>query len=141
MMQTRNPRPKAITLIAVVNGVAAVLHGLFWVAVLLELRGGQEALQLDAGAVATIYGFGVADLVWSAPLLALSAVGLWRGRLWGWLAAQWCNVLYGYSLTVVWVRDLTLGTVSPGGVLFLPFTLFAFWAAWHLWFHRADFTG
>lgn len=137
----RNPRPKPITLIAVVNGVAAALHGLFWIAAFLKLRSSPEAFPLDAGAVATIYGFGVADLVWSAPLLAASAVGLWRGRFWGWLAAQWCNVLYGYSLTVVLVRDLNLGTVSPGGVLFLPFALFAFWAAWYLWSHRADFVG
>lgn len=140
-MKAGGSRTRSIVLIAVVNGVAAALHVLFWVAAFVKLGSARGALALDSGTVATIYGFGVADLVWSAPLLALSAVGLWRGRMWGWLTAQWVNVLYWYSLSVVLVRDLVAGTVSPGGVLFLPFGLFSFWAAWHLWIHRGDFGG
>lgn len=136
MSQTSH-RTSAIILIVVVNGIAAILHLTFWLAAFVKLQAPSPGVA--PAAIPTIYGFGLADLLWSAPFLAASAVGLWRGRFWGWLLAQWCNVLYWYSLSVVLVRDLLAGSLSPGGILFLPFTLFAFWAASHLWVERRAF--
>ncbi|MDY7092152.1 MAG: hypothetical protein SX243_04185 [Acidobacteriota bacterium] len=127
-----------VRLIAVVNTVAALLHVGFWLAVIVQLRSAAPGPAPEAS-IPTLYGFGIADLLWSAPLLAASAVGLWRGRFWGWLLAQWCNVLYGYSLTVVFVRDFHSGELSPGGILFLPFALFGIWSSLYLWKHRRVF--
>jgi hypothetical protein len=125
---------KATKLIAAVNGFAALLHLLFWIFAFVRLSG------LPAHPdIATTYGFGIADLLWSVPLLLTGSFVLLRSRPIGWLAAQMANVLYWYSLTVVIVRDVHAGAFSPGTILFLPFTLFAFWAAYYLWKNRLEF--
>lgn len=80
----------------------------------------------------------IRDLLWSTPLLFLATVGLLHLRAWGWTAAQMVNVLWVYSMTVIWTRD-AYTTLSPGSLLFLPFTLAAVWATYCLWKHRKLF--
>lgn len=133
-------RPAGVTLIAVVNGIAAVLHIAFWTLAFLRLPCPWEAAtSLERSLAATTYGFGIADAIWSFPLLLIGAIGLWRMRFWGWTAAQMANVLWWYSFTVLETRDFYTRVLSPGAVVFLPFVFFAFWAAAYLWKKRALF--
>lgn len=88
---------------------------------------------------ATTRGFLIADVIWALPLLVLATLGIWHPRPWGWTAAQMVNILWLYSVTVVLIRDLYTGMLSPGTVCFLPFALFSLWAAVHLWRHRGLF--
>ena len=129
-----------IRVIAVVNAVSAALTLAFWGLGWLRLFAGREITDpaVRAAAAATL-GFLVGDLVWAFPLLVLSVPGLLRRRAWGWLVAQMVNVLWAYSMTVIWVRDLYSGSVSPGAMLFTPFALFAVWAAVYLWRIRDRF--
>lgn len=117
---------------------AAVLHILFWGLALIRLvplldASSQSSLQ-------TTIGIGVADLLWSVPVLLLGSFGLYKKMAIGWLAAQMAHILYFYSMTFVVVRDLLSGKISPGTYIFMPFTLFAIWATYFLWQNRSDFT-
>ncbi len=133
-------RRTGIQIIATVNAVAAAVTLAFWSAVYLRLFAGQGiADAVGRAAAAATLGFLVGDIVWALPLLILSVPGVWRRRAWGWLAAQMVNVLWVYSMTVVWVRDAYAGTLSPGGLMFAPFAVFAMWAAVHLWRVRDEF--
>jgi len=134
-------RPRGVTVIAVVNAFAAVLTIAFWGLVLARLfaPGAVVPAGMDAGSVSTVYGFMVGDFVWAVLTLVVSAAGLWRMKAWGWVAAQMVNILWIYSLTVIWCRDLHLGAISPGAVLFSPFVLFSVWAVFHLWSVRGEF--
>jgi hypothetical protein len=133
-------RPKGLTTIALVNGIAAIVTLTFWLLVQRRLFGSQKFPDVvDRSSLATTLGFMIADTVWGLPLLILSAVGLWHSRFWGWATAQMVNILWFYALTIAWVRDVYLGSISPGSILFLPFTLFAVWATIYLWRHRSAF--
>lgn len=134
-------RPAGIKLIAIVNGIAALLHLLFWIMAFIKLPAisGQETVSEKIN-LATIYGFGIADFIWSVPLLLTGSIGLWQKRFAGWLGAYLANVLYWYSFTVILVRDLSAQAMAPGTILFLPFALFAFWAAYYLWQVRLSFS-
>lgn len=133
-------RASGIKLIAVVNGFAAILHVIFWILAFLHLAKQPFVTHLaDHVVLATTYGFGIADLIWSVTFLTVGSIGLWRMNQTGWLAAQFANVLYWYSLTVVLTRDLVSSTLSPGTVLFLPFAIFSIWAAYYLWKIRNQF--
>jgi len=127
-------------LVAVVNVAGAALTLVFWGLAVLRLpppwRVTAASERLN---VATTYAFGAADLVWAVPLLVLSARGLWRRTALGWTLAQAVNILWLYSLSVIVLRDLLAGTLSPGTLLFLPFALFAAWAAVALWRERAAY--
>jgi hypothetical protein len=135
------PRPRVVTIIAVVNAIGGVFTVLFWgfvlCARLVPFPGGLASAPERINS-ATTYGFLIGDVAWSIPLLALAAIGLWRMRPWGWTAAQMANALWVYSMTVVWIRDAS-SSVSPGALLFLPFTLAAFWGSAVLWNHRKEF--
>ena len=123
-----------IKLIAVVNGIAAILHLLFWTAPLTRLTLLIPSIQAPTNMdIATIYGLGLADLIWSIPLLAIGSIGLWKMKSIGWLAAQFVNVLYWYSHTFVITVSIISGNISFGMFVFLPFGFFSFWAAFHLW--------
>ena len=131
---------KGIRVIAVVNTIAAALHVAFWALAFTKLPFPLSLSNIfERASVSMTYGFGMADLVWSLSFLILSAIGLWRGKAWGWLFAHMVNALYWYSMTVIVIRDLYTGTISPGTVIFFPFTLFAFWAAIYLWKVRRAF--
>ncbi len=127
-------RPRGVTTIVVVNSIAALLTVAFWGLVCVRLFAQQTPpAELDRGSLATAFGFMIGDLIWATLLLLLSVVGLWRLRSWGWLAAQMANILWIYSMTVVWSRDFYATTMSPGGILFLPFVPFSVWATFYLW--------
>jgi hypothetical protein len=134
-------RSAAVTFLVIVNGVALVLTVLFWSAVwlkrLVPAPGSLTGL-LERANAATTYGFLAADFIISAPLLFFSALGLRRRKFWGWTAAQMTNILWIYSMTVIWMRD-GYSTVSPGAVLFTPFALIAVWSLAFLWRRRGWF--
>jgi hypothetical protein len=128
-------KPAAVTFLVVVNFIALVLTVLFWSIVwlkrLVPAPGSLTGL-LERANSATTYGFLVADMIISAPLLLLAALGLRRLRFWGWTAAQMANILWIYSMTVIWIRD-GYSTISPGAVLFTPFALIALGSMVYLW--------
>ncbi|HOG30235.1 MAG TPA: hypothetical protein PLT35_13235 [Vicinamibacterales bacterium] len=134
-------RPRIVTFLAAVNaaGFATTLlfGGLVSVRRLVPLPGSLTAAADRANAAVT-YGFMIGDVLYSAPLLLAAAVGLWRLRSWGWLAAQIVNALWIYSMTVILLRD-AYTRLSPGGVLFLPFAVVSIWAIPRLWQCRAMF--
>jgi hypothetical protein len=126
-------------LVAGVNAAGAALTLAFWGFAALRLP---PPWRVAAGArleAATTFAFGIADLVWAVPLLVLSARGLWRRTALGWTLAQAANVLWLYSLSVIGLRDAVAGSLSPGTAVFLPFALFAAWAAVALWRVRAAY--
>ena len=133
-------RPIGVRAIAVINTVAALLTVAFWGLVYARLFAAGTITDpvLRASSAATV-GFLVGDVVWAVPLLILSVPGLWRSSPSGWLFGQMVNVLWAYSMTVIWVRDLYSRSLSPGAILFAPFGLFALWAAVHLWHVRESF--
>ncbi len=142
--RTEHPNPKrstSISIIAIINGLGLLITILFWGTVyfknLVPTPGSLTTMAERANA-ATTYGFMMGDVLWSAPLLFLAAVGLWRQRFWGWTAAQMVNILWLYSMTVIWIRD-AYNVISPGAMIFLPFTLAAVWATYFLWNHRRPF--
>ena len=120
-----------IKIIATVNGIAAVLHFIFWAFVFLKVP-------LEPSEKITAYGLGIADMLWSVPLLAIGSIALYKQRFIGFLAAQMANVLYWYSFTFILFREFNTH-FRPGTFLFLPFALFSFWAAWYLWKVRSVF--
>jgi len=139
--QSRPKRPTSISIIAIINGLGLLITILFWGTVyfkrLIPSPGSLTNMAERANA-ATTYGFMIGDIIWSAPLLLLAAIGLWRQRFWGWTAAQMVNILWVYSMTLVWIRD-SYSTISPGAMIFLPFTVAAVWATYYLWKHRELF--
>jgi hypothetical protein len=132
--------PRGIRLIATMNGIAAVVHFMFWILIFFLLP---QPWTIDAGAqkidLIVTYGLGVADLLWSVPTLTIGSFWLRRQTLFGWLAAQMANVLYWYSFTFILVRELSVQSIRPGTLLFMPFALFSLWAAWYLWQVRVIF--
>jgi len=131
----------AVAFLAAVNAIALVVTVLFWLAVWVERlvpAPGGLTNRIERANAATTYGFMAGDLIWSVPLLLLAALGLRRRKFWGWTAAQMANVLWIYSMTVIWIRD-GYSSISPGAVLFTPFAAVAFWALGYLWKNRGLF--
>lgn len=122
-----------IKFIAIVNGLAAVLHIVFWTVVFFRLPPVSMILKdLDPCEITTTRGLGIADLVWSVPLLSLGSWWLQKHRLLGWLCAQVANVLWGYSFTFVFFQEYSMH-MCISMVFFLPFALFSIWSAYSLW--------
>jgi len=145
-MNSSNPsasptRPRGVAFLAIVNLVAFVVTVVFWALVyfgqLVPRPGSLESLTERANAAVT-YGFMLGDVLYSVPLLFLAGVGLWRLRVWGWLAAQMANALWIFSMTVVLLRD-SYSTWTPGGLLFIPFALVAIGSIPYLWVQRWAF--
>jgi hypothetical protein len=145
MTQTTLPsdplRSNGVTFLAIANAAALVLTLLFWGIVffrrLIPLPGDVTSLSERANTAVT-YGFMLGDVLYSAPLLLLGSLGLWRLRNWGWMTAQMANILWIYSMTVILLRD-AYTTMSPGGLIFIPSTVIAIWAIPYLWKRRGDF--
>ncbi len=138
-MEYLNKSAKWIKLIAIVNGIAAVLHLIFWTFVFLRLPRISTALtDLDKADLTVTYGLGLADLLWSVPFLIIGSIWLQKHRLVGWLAAQMANSLWWYSFTFILFREYHT-YIRPGTILFLPFVLFSIWSTWYLWKVRSIF--
>ncbi len=134
----RHPRPTGVTAIAIINGISFILTVAFWGMVAINKLvpfPNELSIMSERASAAVTWGFLVGDIIFSAPLLLLATVGLWRPSAWGWTAAQMANILWIYSMTVVLMRD-AFTVLSPGGMLFLPFALIAVWATGYLWKHR-----
>ena len=134
-------RPAGVSLIAIINGVAFFLTLAFWGMVAIEKRvpfPSELSVMSERANAAVTWGFLVGDIIFSAPLLLIATLGLWRPSALGWTAAQMVNALWVYSMTVILMRD-AFTVLSPGGILFLPFALFAVWATVYLWKHRGLF--
>ena len=131
----------AIVFLAIINFVAFFITIAFWSLVyfrrLVPLPGEITSLAERSNAAVT-FGFMIGDAFYSAPLLLLAGFGLWRLRSWGWLTSQMVNILWIYSMTVILLRD-AYSTWSPGGLLFIPFTVVALWAIPYLWIQRRTF--
>ncbi|MGA1876021.1 MAG: hypothetical protein ACMUIA_10475 [bacterium] len=123
------------------NGVALLFTVGFWSLVffrhMVPLPSELPSL-IERSQAATTYGFMIADLLWSVPLLFLATLGLWRLRPWGWTAAQMVHALWLFSMTVIFVRD-NYTAWSPGFVLFLVFPFISVWATLYLWRQRSLF--
>ncbi len=129
-----------IKIIALINLLAALLHLFFWIIAFNRMPSISSQINIvDRLNLGTTYGFGIADFIWSVPLLLIGSIGLWKKTEIGWLAALIGNALYWYSLTVVIIRDLSANSISPGTVLFFPFALFSFWTTYFLWKNRSFF--
>lgn len=127
-------------LLSIVNGIAGLLHGMFWTIVFFRLPALRDTAAPEERLDRIVtYGLGVADMVWCVPLLLASAFLLPKRSLPGWLTAHMANVLWWYSYTFILFREISLGALRPGTLLFLPFALFSFWSACYLWKHRAAF--
>ncbi len=130
-----------MTFLSGVNGVGFVVTVLFWATVffrhLIPYPAELTTLPERANSAVT-YGFMIADVIYSLPLLFLATIGIWRRSMWGWLAGQMVNILWIYSMTVILTRDANT-TLSPGGVLFLPFAIVSVWAIPFLWLKREEF--
>lgn len=120
-----------IKLIAAVNGIAAVLHFVFWTFVFVRVP-------LEPSEKIVSYGLGAADLLWSVPFLFIGSIALYKQRFLGFLAAQMANALYWYSFTFILVREFNT-YFRPGTFLFLSFCLFSIWSSWYLWKVRSIF--
>ena len=130
-----------IRFLSIWNAFAFLVTLLFWAAVALSGRvPGPWAVDgvLARGASATTWGFLLADILYSLPLLLLAAVGLRRRTAWGWLCAQIANALWIYSMSVLYFRD-GFTRLSPGSVVFLPFLVVAVVALPFLWKTRSRF--
>lgn len=139
-MRPLNKVATPVKIIATVNFIAALLHILFWGLAFMKLPFPLSIMNMAERAnMAITYGFGIADLIFSFPLLLFGAIGIWQLKSWGWLFIQLANVLWWYSFTVLLSRDIFTKTISPGIIIFLPFALFAFWAAYWLWKNKQDF--
>ncbi|MGA3245467.1 MAG: hypothetical protein ABSE41_12685 [Bacteroidota bacterium] len=134
-------RPFGVSAIAIINGIAFFLTLAFWGTVafkkLVPFPSELTVISERANAAVT-WGFLIGDIAFSAPLLLIATMGLWRPSALGWTAAQMVNILWVYSMTVVLMRD-AFTVFSPGGMLFLPFALNAVWATIYLWKHRSLF--
>lgn len=109
-----NRKPAGIKLISIVNGIAAVLYFLFWIVAFIKLPANSETgSPAEKINLVTVYGFGVADLIWSVPFLLSGSILLWKLKQIGWLTAQFANALYWYSFTVILIRDFTSGSLAP----------------------------
>ena len=98
MIQNTKSRPGlGIKIIAVINGIAALLHIIFWIFAFIHLpsisyiESASEKINL-----ATVYGFGLADIIWSVHFLFFGSLMLLKDKLIGWLCANFANVLYWY---------------------------------------------
>ena len=135
---TYSNRPGAVTFLTIINAIGFIITLSFWLLVLFKnlVPSPGDLTQLaERATAATTRGFMIADLLFSVPLLLLSALGLWCLRPWGWTAAQMVNMLWIFSMTVIWTRDVYTA-FSPGGILFLPLPMIAIWATWYLWKKR-----
>jgi hypothetical protein len=134
-------RPTGVSAIAIINGIAFLLTLAFWGTVAIRKLvpfPSELSVMSERANAAVTWGFLVGDIVFSAPLLLLATVGLWRPSALGWTAAQMVNILWVYSMTVVLMRD-AFTVLSPGGVLFFPFAFIAVWATVYLWKRRSLF--
>ncbi|MGE5682508.1 MAG: hypothetical protein ACM34K_16690 [Bacillota bacterium] len=134
MMKVESLRPKAVTAIVVINALAALITLLFWIIVYVKLYSGTQPQIIDKSSAASTLGFLVSDIIWAVPALIVSIPGLLKMKFYGWTSAQLANILWFYSMTSVFTRDIYAGgVISPGNFLFLPFTLISVWAAIYLW--------
>jgi hypothetical protein len=140
MKLSQSPLPPGIRTIMVVNCLATVLTLLFWLLVLWRVfLAPENPTALSMASRASTLGFLISDLIWAVPIMAVSIPGLARLRFWGWAAAQSANILWIYSMTILWVRDSYSGTITPGDILFLPLALFSLWSLYYLWMKRSWF--
>lgn len=132
-------RPLGITVIVLINGIATILTLFFWLLIYIRVFSKTIEEPVFRAIASSTLGFLVADIFLAVPLLILSCLGLWKLCDWGWLFAQMANIVWIYSIAVVLIRDIYIGKLSPGLLLFLPFALFTIWAIAYLWYARSYF--
>lgn len=132
--------PYGIKTIISVNCIAVIVTIFFWIFVLFKIFiNPSSETTMDIASKASTFGFLISDLIWAVPLLIISIPGLIKLKFYGWTSAQLANILWIYSLTNLWVRDIYIGIITPGDILFLPFAIFSIWSAYCLWSNRDKF--
>ena len=132
--------PVIVKFIVTVNVLAFLISFLFWLIIYIKLFSGNSSLAgTDRMLASSTFGFMIADIIWALPLLAVSIYGLKNMTFYGWASAQGANVLWFYSMTSLWSRDIYGGMINPGNYIFLPFFIFSFFSAYYLWKNRGIF--
>ena len=132
--------PTVVKLIVTVNALAFVISFLFWLIIYIKLFSGNSSFaDTDRMLISSTFGFMIADIIWALPLLAVSIYGLKNMTFYGWASAQAANILWFYSMTSLWSRDVYGGVINPGNFIFLPFFIFSFFSAYYLWKNRGLF--
>ncbi|PAB60425.1 hypothetical protein [Anaeromicrobium sediminis] len=131
---------RGIKTIVWVNSIAAVITSIFWILVMFKIFIQQNNdIAMDMASKASTLGFLISDLVLAVPILIISIPGLLKLRSWGWTFGQMANILWIYSLTSLWARDIYTGVLTPGDIIFLPFAFFSIWSINYLWRNRRRF--
>ncbi|MEZ7891255.1 MAG: hypothetical protein QMC67_05875 [Candidatus Wallbacteria bacterium] len=139
-MSNRNSIPAGVKLIIGVNVLAIIVTCIFWLLVYLKLfHAPQLDVQLEKSALASTFGFMIADILYAVPCLILSLRGLYKLDFNGFIFAQLANILWFYSVTAVLIRDVYMTNLTPGDFVFMPFVVFSIWAAAYLWKQRNIF--
>lgn len=132
--------PVIVKLIVTVNVLAFLISFLFWLIIYIKLFFGNSSFTgADRMLISSTFGFMIADIIWALPLLAVSIYGLKNMTSYGWASAQGANILWFYSMTSLWSRDIYGGLINPGNFIFLPFFIFSFFSAYYLWKKRGLF--
>ena len=133
-MSTQNNIPFGVKLIIGVNILAIIVTCSFWLLVYFKLfHTPQLNVSLEKSALASTFGFMIADLLYAVPCLILSLSGLYKLNFNGFIFAQAANILWFYSVTAVLIRDIYMANLTPGDFVFMPFVIFSTWAAVYLW--------
>ena len=106
MTTAHSKRPIGVTILAVV----LFLFGLFAFLGSLFLWGEGFLLAFPPG---VDYAFPITDLIVNAPASILAAIGLWRLRRWGYVAAQLVAGFYTYASVEIFVRTAQDGPPYP----------------------------
>jgi hypothetical protein len=130
----RSKRPIGVTILSVVLflfGVFAFIGSLF-------MWGEGFLLAFPPG---VDYAFPITDLVVNAPASIIAAIGLWRLRRWGYVAAQFVAGFYTYASVEIFVRTAQDGPPYPVEIILPQLLALAVAAALvvYLWRVRAMF--
>jgi hypothetical protein len=130
----RSKRPIGVTILSVV----LFLFGVFAFIGSLCMWGEGFLLAFPPGAD---YAFPITDLVVNAPASIIAAIGLWRLRRWGYVAAQFVAGFYTYASVEIFVRTAQDGPPYPVEIILPQLLALAVAAALvvYLWRVRAMF--
>jgi hypothetical protein len=127
-------RPTGVTILAAVLfvfGMFAFLGSLF-------MWGDGFLLSFPPG---VDYHFPVTDILVNAPASLLAAIGLWKMKSWGYVAAQFVAGFYIYASVEIFVMTIQAGPPFPIEILIpqVAAVITAFFLVFYLWRSRARF--
>ncbi len=134
MVVQRATRPAGVSILAVV----LFLFGLFAFFGSLFMWGEGFLLSFPPG---VDYHFPVTDILVNAPASLLAALGLWKMRQWGYVAAQFVAGFYIYGSVEIFVMTIQKGPPFPIEIIIpqVAAVITAFFLVVYLWRIRARF--